>query len=326
MGERHPGVAEGSAIDISVVMPAYNAEATVGQAIRSLGRQSVSPAEVLLVDDCSTDRTAAIAEECGATVIRTKTNSGPAAARNLGIKTARGEIIAFMDADCVADVGWCEAITANAHRHEEAVFMGRTQIPHSTFLGDCIAGLGFPAGGQLGFEKMWHVDENGLTNSISSCNFAAYRSVFEEHGYFDDTFPVPGGEDTEFAHRLTVSEVRIRFCPDMMVHHEPCTSLRTFCRRHVTRGRGNYHIRKRVGDVSGLLRLRLWSTWNMIRTYSTSIKLPVMLGLLASAFWLQQYGYVAEWWRERSRDSRAAAKAGQDALRPDSSAADGPAA
>ena len=85
---------------VSVVTPAYNAAATVGGAISSVLAQTYRDVEVVVVDDGSTDATAAIAEAYGDPVrVVRQENRGVAAARNRGIREAAGELIAFCDAD-----------------------------------------------------------------------------------------------------------------------------------------------------------------------------------------------------------------------------------
>jgi glycosyltransferase involved in cell wall biosynthesis len=86
---------------VSVVMPAFQAEATVGGAISSVLGQTYRDFELLVVDDGSTDATTAIAEAHAepVRVVRQQRNGGVAAARNSGIAEARGELIAFCDAD-----------------------------------------------------------------------------------------------------------------------------------------------------------------------------------------------------------------------------------
>lgn len=87
---------------VSVVVPAYDAKATVGAAISSALWQTFCDLEVVVVDDGSRDATGAIAEAFGEPVrIVRQENAGVAAARNLGIAEARGELIAFCDADDV---------------------------------------------------------------------------------------------------------------------------------------------------------------------------------------------------------------------------------
>jgi glycosyltransferase involved in cell wall biosynthesis len=84
---------------VSVIVPAFNAEATLGDALRSALAQTYEPVEIIVVDDGSTDGTAALAERFpGITLIR-RPNGGIAAARNTGIAAARGEWLAPLDAD-----------------------------------------------------------------------------------------------------------------------------------------------------------------------------------------------------------------------------------
>lgn len=84
----------------SVVIPCYNQAATLGRAIRSALNQTLPPAEVIVVDDGSTDGSRGVAESFGSAVIfKQQQNGGPAAARNLGIQNATGEFLGFLDAD-----------------------------------------------------------------------------------------------------------------------------------------------------------------------------------------------------------------------------------
>jgi len=89
---------------VSVIIPAYNNEKHIGEAIDSVLRQDYSPLEIIVVDDGSTDRTPMIVSDYGnRVVLLQQENQGSAVARNLGIKAARGRYIAFLDAD---DVWW----------------------------------------------------------------------------------------------------------------------------------------------------------------------------------------------------------------------------
>ena len=95
---------EGGPVRVSVIVPAYNAEAHIGSAIRSAQAQSERRIEILVVDDCSSDRTAEIVRHMAESdprvrLIQRKANSGPAAARNDGFEQAAGEWVALLDAD-----------------------------------------------------------------------------------------------------------------------------------------------------------------------------------------------------------------------------------
>ena len=85
---------------VSVIIPAFNAEKYLGEAIASVLDQSVGPAEVIVVDDGSTDRTGEVASSFGDRVrLITQPNQGCAAARNHGVRESSGDHLAFHDAD-----------------------------------------------------------------------------------------------------------------------------------------------------------------------------------------------------------------------------------
>jgi glycosyltransferase involved in cell wall biosynthesis len=85
--------------EVTVVIAAYNRAQLLRRAIASVHRQTVSPAEVIVVDDNSSDSTAEVAAEMGALVLRHKANQGPAAARNTALQAASQPWIAVLDSD-----------------------------------------------------------------------------------------------------------------------------------------------------------------------------------------------------------------------------------
>ena len=88
-------------IQISVIIPAYNREATIERCIRSVMNQVVRPFEVIMIDDGSVDRTIELAENMGCDMLRVirQNHKGAQAARNLGILNAKGNYITFLDSD-----------------------------------------------------------------------------------------------------------------------------------------------------------------------------------------------------------------------------------
>lgn len=87
---------------ISVIVPAYNAAKTLPGALRSVAEQTLSPLEILVVDDASRDDTVEVArgfDDDRVRVLALEANAGPSAARNAGLSEARGEFVAFLDAD-----------------------------------------------------------------------------------------------------------------------------------------------------------------------------------------------------------------------------------
>jgi succinoglycan biosynthesis protein ExoO len=91
-------------MDFSIIIPAYNVSRIIGRAIRSAASQTFPPLEILVIDDCSTDDTVEIVRALGREipslrVLSTPANSGPSAARNVGLRAAKADWIALLDAD-----------------------------------------------------------------------------------------------------------------------------------------------------------------------------------------------------------------------------------
>jgi glycosyltransferase involved in cell wall biosynthesis len=85
---------------ISVIIPSYNSASFLAEAVKNVLQQEIQPLEILIVDDGSTDDTAAVAARLPGPIRYVhQTNSGPSAARNRGLELARGNIIGFLDAD-----------------------------------------------------------------------------------------------------------------------------------------------------------------------------------------------------------------------------------
>lgn len=91
---------ESDPLFVSAIIPVYNGETFLAEAVASIQRQNYKPLEIIIVDDGSTDNTAAIARNFGDEVqYLFQPNRGAPAARNHGLKMARGDVITFQDAD-----------------------------------------------------------------------------------------------------------------------------------------------------------------------------------------------------------------------------------
>jgi glycosyltransferase involved in cell wall biosynthesis len=110
----------------SVVVPLYQKRHRVAACLASVGAQSLAPLEVLVIDDGSTDGGADVAAALGNGLVRCvrQDNQGAAAARNHGVELARGDYIAFLDADDTWQPGHLAALAGLAARHPAATILG----------------------------------------------------------------------------------------------------------------------------------------------------------------------------------------------------------
>ncbi len=114
---------------ISVVIPAYNAAGCIRTAIESCLHQTFPPYQIIVVDDASTDGTSEIAIQYkGVFVISLDNNSGPSAARNIGMGAATGDIIAFLDSDDTWLPGKLSVLHKLFSEHPEVQYIGHPYL------------------------------------------------------------------------------------------------------------------------------------------------------------------------------------------------------
>ncbi|HWP34445.1 MAG TPA: glycosyltransferase, partial [Thermodesulfobacteriota bacterium] len=219
---------------VSVVVCAYNAEATLGACLDALRRLRYPDFEVIVVDDGSTDRTGPLAEAAQAAdprvrVIRHERNRGLSAARNTGLAAATGTIVAYTDADCVVDPDWLARL-ARAFAATGAAAVGGPNLPE---VGDspraaCIAAApGWPTHVLLDDEVAEH---------IPGCNMAFRREALAEIGGFDPLYTA-AGDDVDVCWKLAARGRTIAFAPAAFVWHLARRSLRAYLRQQRGYGR-----------------------------------------------------------------------------------------
>src|SRR5688572_7405599 len=114
---------------VSVVVPAYNAEAVLGEALESIFAQSYTDYEVIVIDDCSTDRTYAIAKDLSKRDKRVKAyrndrNIGVGATRSRGVLLAKGDYICWQDADDISVKNRIEKQVSYLNRYSQVGVVG----------------------------------------------------------------------------------------------------------------------------------------------------------------------------------------------------------
>jgi len=199
----------------SIVIPSLNAVKTLPLCLRSLLVEQSICFEVLVVDDASEDGTwdyvSGLAEP-RLRRFRTERRVGAAACRNLGIREARGPLIFFVDADCVADPGWLQNGIRSFEEPSVVAVEGAVYYANaSPSLRD-----------KVPINPLYNLDSLSPLNQPSSDYAAgniAYRSrILRSEGGFDDSNFVRGREDTDLAIRAK-RHGKIVFCPSMKVVH-----------------------------------------------------------------------------------------------------------
>lgn len=206
---------------ISVVMPAYNAAHFLPRVLTPLIEmlKAGEVAEVLVVDDQSTDNTAALAEEMGARVLVTPKNGGPGLARNLAAEHAVGDILWLVDSDVIAWPGGAALIKdAFADPDVDAVFGSYDDTP---------AGQEWLSK----YKNLTHRYHHQIANREASTFWAGCgalrKSRFLEIGGFDvETYKVPSIEDIELGYRIRAAGGRILVLPDLLGKHLKVWKLR----------------------------------------------------------------------------------------------------
>lgn len=211
-------------MEISIVVPALNAERTIGSCLQGLLEQSVSREryEVIVVDDGSTDDTGQVVERSGATLI-TQAQQGPAAARNQGVSVAKGDIVLFTDADCVPEAHWVQEMIRPFEDGEIAGVKGVYRTGQRGII---------PRFVQCEYEERYELMAKERWIDFIDTYSAGYRrEIFLAEGGFDTRYPSASVEDQEFSFRLAERGHKMVFSPRAVVYHQHPATLAEYFRR-----------------------------------------------------------------------------------------------
>src|SRR5579863_1732631 len=199
-------------VRISVIIPVFNGAATLPFCLQALGDSQYQAAEYLVVDDGSTDDSAAFAERLGATVLSTGGRCGPARARNLGARHAIGDLLLFIDADVSVHR---DTLGRIAERFE-------TEADLDSLIGaydDSPSDPGFVSQ----FKNLMHrfVHQHGNRQAFTfwcGCG-AVKRDVYLELGGLDESYRRSSVEDIEFGFRMMHSGRKLALDPSIQCKH-----------------------------------------------------------------------------------------------------------
>jgi len=213
---------------VSVVVCTHNGARTIGGCLDGLQGLDYPDYEVIVVDDGSTDATAAISAEYDVRLIRTE-NHGLSHARNVGLHAASGSIIAYTDDDARPDPHW---LTYLAHGFAQSAFVGlggpNVPPPGDGRMAESVANApGGPIHVLVSDQEAEH---------IPGCNMAFRREALDAIGGFDPQFRT-AGDDVDLCWRLQERGWKIGFVPAAFVWHHRRDSLRRYWRQQVGYGK-----------------------------------------------------------------------------------------
>ncbi len=213
---------------ITVAVCTYNGSSTLRECLEGIRHLDYPSYETIVVDDGSTDPSAAIAEEYDVRVIRTE-NCGLASARNTALYEAEGEIVAYIDDDATPDPHWLRYLAA---AFEEPAFaaVGGPNIPPDDEgrIAECVAhSPGGPQHVMLSDTEAEH---------IPGCNMAFRREALLAVGGFDTQFRV-AGDDVDICWQLQEHGWKLGFSPSAVVWHRRRATIRGYLRQQAGYGR-----------------------------------------------------------------------------------------
>lgn len=221
---------------VSVIVPCYNSEKTIAACISSILRQETDENYEIIVVDSSTDSTPIIIKHKFQNVIfiHLTTQTYPGAARNIGVKNAKGKIIAFIDSDCVAAPDWLQ-------KGLDALNKGYS------FVGGSVknANPGFISTADyiLTFNEFFPTMPSREVAFMPTCNFMCTKDAFNMIGGFDSS--LLAGEDTIFCYKARKKHL-LFFNANMDIAHHNRLILKMFLIHHYLFGKYSAVIRKKI--------------------------------------------------------------------------------
>ena len=227
---------------VSIIIPVRNRPAQIEECLRSLTRlrYPAEKLEIIVVDDASTDHTPQTVSAFPVHLITLKENKQASFCRNLAAHKARGDILAFIDSDCLAEPLWLqELIPAFKDPSLAAVggvvgsyFVDSPLDRYEQVKSSLIIGL-----------RARRSSENENFFYVPSCNLLARRNIFEKlDGFKEDMFV---GEDVDFCWRLQDAGYHVEFRPAGTVYHKHRNELRPFCSRRFDYGTSEPILQRR---------------------------------------------------------------------------------
>lgn len=249
---------------VSVVVCSYNGARTIRDTLEGLKALDYDDYEVIVVDDGSTDATAAVAREYGVRVISTE-NCGLSSARNTGWQAATGEIVAYIDDDAYPDTHWLKYLAYTFLTTSHAAVGGPNIAPPGDgMVADCVANA---PGGPV------HVLlSDTIAEHIPGCNMAFRRCALAEIGGFDPRFRA-AGDDVDICWRLMDTGATIGFHAGAMDWHHRRNCMKLYWRQQIGYGKAEALLEEKWPENYNAIGHFTWGG----RLYGRGFTMPIPL-------------------------------------------------
>lgn len=279
-----PQTVSTAVVDVSIIIPALNEEKMIGRCLDSLTRLAFARDrfEVLVVDNGSRDKTLAVAESFKDRLnLKVLQHAGVriSGLRNLGARAAAGDIVAFLDADCLAPADWLDRIFALTPADGAGVLGAHYLLPEdSSWVG-----------------RTWHsyqeAPKSGEVSHVPAGDLVMRREDFLKLGGFDET--IQTNEDYELCERARKAGMHVRAFPQIgVVHLGTAQSLRVFFRKQAWHGTHVIKVFLRDPLKSHNRKAVFFAAWTLLSLVVVTAGLAWAIGW-GGARWLPSAGFIA---------------------------------
>jgi glycosyltransferase involved in cell wall biosynthesis len=209
---------------VSIIVPTFNGASRIGSCLDALLKQTLAyDAEILVVNDGSTDGTGNVVARYSMVRLINQVNAGPAAARNRGANEAKGNILLFTDDDCIPAPEWLSSMIAPFEDTEVIGVKGVYRTAQRTLAARFV---------QIEYEDRYRIMARlSSIDFIDTYSAGFRRDRFLEMKGYDISFPVPCAEDIELSYRMSARGWRMKFVPGAIVYHTHPDTLSRYLKK-----------------------------------------------------------------------------------------------
>jgi glycosyltransferase involved in cell wall biosynthesis len=238
---------------VSVIIPVYNAEKTIVSCLESLHIQSCTPDEVIVIDNCSNDKTVYLVkcfiehEGVSNIILCSENKKGQAAARNRGINLSNGDIIAFIDSDCIARKDWVEQIKNTFIKDPNLDIVGGKFFSYqpNSLVSKFLSMFWAPDMSKVKEIQVAKKTDFFLDKYVHIFNAAFKKDVLLKLKGFDEEM-FPSGEDMDIWMRaLEIDAKIIAWNPNIIIHHIHRDTIKGLTKQAFIYGESLAHFSKK---------------------------------------------------------------------------------